>query len=605
MFHDRRTFAGALVELAALGAAACAFVFLGLGPGFLGSLLAFAALGGLAYLYTLGSRMRQAGADELLDADSRGHVLLLRAFSRDAQEVSRPVSDLAIGKLESRSTLTFEELLVDAFAPLGPPIAIGRPGEALPPLGAGRVYVADDAWQGKVRDLATHAARILLVFDATPGVQWEVLEIGSANAPRTVLVLPPPRLGDSTAPDAWRAAWDRLRADPRGSFLPPLPEDPLVCGFVFDEARRAEPIRAAAAEAGGRVSALVSAVNRRRVAVSLAQRARRSALRFGVRALWLGLVPISVAVLAANVLLAALPALEPVPLTIAIFSVAFVVLGRELAFLPGARAADLATPRDQVGRWRALLYLPAALVLALLLRECAVESFKVPSGSMQPTFAVGDHTMVVKLGHAARIPFTETRLYSGGPPQRGEVIVFDPPEPSDGAFIKRVIGLEGDVVEFVEGRPSINGWPVPRCLVGTHTIARDDLPGEQGELYLELLGDRRYLTFYERDGAIAGTQGPYRVAPGEVWVAGDNRLSSVDSRSWGAGRGAGVGIQAIRGHAARVWLRFEAREVPRPRLAWVDVDDPEAALESPLVEAVRKCARDAPSVTTPPPPAWP
>jgi signal peptidase I len=215
-----------------------------------------------------------------------------------------------------------------------------------------------------------------------------------------------------------------------------------------------------------------------------------------------------------------------------------------------------------LGRWRKgelREYAESILIavgVALLLRAFVVEAFKIPSGSMLPTLQIQDHIFVNKLAYGPTIPFTQTRLFARMPPQRGDVMVFQYPEKQTDDFIKRVIALEGDTLEVEAGHPILNGWKVPSCRVGPYefeeTVAA--LP-TRGDLYVEFLGEYSYLTLYE-EGHFEGRQGPYSVKPGEVWVLGDNRNNSSDSRAWYNQRGGGVPYPLIKGRALFVWLSF-------------------------------------------------
>jgi signal peptidase I len=166
-----------------------------------------------------------------------------------------------------------------------------------------------------------------------------------------------------------------------------------------------------------------------------------------------------------------------------------------------------------------------ALIGLLVARLLFFVPFKHPSGSMYPTIAAGEHLLVSAMDKT---------------PTRGAVLVFKYPEHPEQRFCKRVIGLAGDEVEVKLGRVYLNGWEVPRCLVGNH--AYDDAEGQhhEGERFLELLADATYLVFEEKGSLFGDVQGPYRVAQGEYFVMGDNRNNSHDSRMWFGGRGGGV-----------------------------------------------------------------
>jgi signal peptidase I len=244
-----------------------------------------------------------------------------------------------------------------------------------------------------------------------------------------------------------------------------------------------------------------------------------------------------------------------------------------------------------------------AVGVALLLRAFVVEAFKIPSGSMLPTLQIQDHIFVNKFAYGPSIPFTKTRLLSSLPPQYGDVMVFEFPDPVPSNprqdFIKRVIALEGDTLEVESGHPIINGWRVPNCRVGDYEFYEgDDASLKRGELYVEFLNEYSYLTLFE-EGHSESNQGPYTVKPGEVWVLGDNRNNSSDSRAWYGGRGGGVPYPNIKGRAMFVWWgvtpeRLLVHVLGKPRLPKVAPDA--------LARAVDKCVAERPPVeqTTPP-----
>jgi signal peptidase I len=264
----------------------------------------------------------------------------------------------------------------------------------------------------------------------------------------------------------------------------------------------------------------------------------------------------------------------------------------------------------RLGRWRksevreyaeAILM---AVAVAFALRTFVVEAFKIPSGSMIPTLMVGDHIFVNKFSYGPAIPYTHSRVWTSMPPKRGDVMVFAFPEHPEQDFIKRVIVIEGDKLEARGGHPIINGWEVPSCRVGTWMYNDYDSPitRHEGDLYVEYLGNESYLTFYDHaSGMFPEYQGPYFAKAGEVWVMGDNRNNSHDSRMWFGGRGGGVPFENIRGRALFVWLsvsdngmdwsREGAPVMGRPRL-------PPAAIG--LEPQLEQCLKNRPAVTTPP-----
>jgi signal peptidase I len=293
-------------------------------------------------------------------------------------------------------------------------------------------------------------------------------------------------------------------------------------------------------------------------------------------------------------------------------------LGYLVVLARGLRYAQRTAP------WKAwvaaLLGAGTPVLLALGTRAGVVEAFNTPSGSMAPTLLMGDHLFVEKLSYGPLIPGTRARLYSGLPPRRGDTMVFKFPENELQDFVKRAIALPGDTLEAVNGRPVINGFLAPHCRVGAFQYEARTLVS-----FVEFLGDRDYLTLFETDpdaepcgsdgtcadssltcrSGVCGTvQGPFVVGADEVWVMGDNRNNSHDSRSWRNGLGAGVPFANIKGRATFLWMSFgTGGSIRTDRIGMSLTGKPalsgqNAALAAPLAE----CLRNRPPVaqTTPP-----
>lgn len=176
-----------------------------------------------------------------------------------------------------------------------------------------------------------------------------------------------------------------------------------------------------------------------------------------------------------------------------------------------------------------------AAVVALFIRQFVVEAFKIPSGSMIPTLTIGDHLLVNKFIYGPRIPFTDTRLFTWKEPKRGDIIVFKYPENEDKNFIKRVVGLPGDKIEIKNGRLFINDEPVSIAPVGTSDEKREGTGYpyyDNPKLYDEQLGTVKHRIQYLHDQS-GYNFGPKIVPAESVFVMGDNRDNSQDSRFWG------------------------------------------------------------------------
>jgi signal peptidase I len=151
-----------------------------------------------------------------------------------------------------------------------------------------------------------------------------------------------------------------------------------------------------------------------------------------------------------------------------------------------------------------------AILIALFIRTFIIQAFKIPSGSMKPTFEIGDHILVSKFIYGIKIPFLRNTLIPIGDPQRGDIVVFIYPEDRSKDFIKRVIGVSGDTIEIRNKKIYLNGLPMN----DTYGVYTDDfiIPG----------------SIQPRDNF-----GPVTVRPGSIFVMGDNRDQSYDSRFWG------------------------------------------------------------------------
>jgi signal peptidase I len=173
-----------------------------------------------------------------------------------------------------------------------------------------------------------------------------------------------------------------------------------------------------------------------------------------------------------------------------------------------------------------------ALILALVIRTFVVQAFKIPSGSMEPTLEIGDYLLVNKFIYGIKIPFTSINLLPWKSPQRGDVIVFIYPLDPDKDFIKRVIGVGGDTVSIVNKKLYINGveTPDPRAVYTKNT---------------SLLGELQKLDNF----------GPVTVPPGNLFVLGDNRDRSFDSRFWGF-----VPLKDVLGKAFAIYWSWDSRE---------------------------------------------
>ncbi len=213
--------------------------------------------------------------------------------------------------------------------------------------------------------------------------------------------------------------------------------------------------------------------------------------------------------------------------------------------------------------WTAGLF-PVILVV-FILRSFLFEPFKIPSGSMVPTLLVGDLILVNKFHYGVRLPVINKKIIDNNPVKRGDVMVFRYPVDKRLDYIKRVVGLPGDEVAYLNQKLSINGQPVPTEAQGEHY---DDDSLSYSPMFLEKLGDAQHKMRVDPQRSAYYGPDPKRfpmaencryspegmvckVPPGHYFMMGDNRDNSQDSRFWGF-----VPDENIVGRAFLVWMNF-------------------------------------------------
>lgn len=204
------------------------------------------------------------------------------------------------------------------------------------------------------------------------------------------------------------------------------------------------------------------------------------------------------------------------------------------------------------------------IAIVFFLRSFVVEPFKIPSGSMIPTLLVGDLILVNKFGYGVRLPVVHWKILDVGDPQRGDVMVFRFPRDPSVDYIKRVVGVPGDTVEYLDKKLRVNGREVTLQAAGEYYDTERLTYSPQ---YSEKLGalPHKILTELEKPSFISAVDAfPHRerceylsngvrcvVPPGHYFMMGDNRENSLDSRYWGF-----VPEANIVGKAFFIWMNF-------------------------------------------------
>jgi signal peptidase I len=182
--------------------------------------------------------------------------------------------------------------------------------------------------------------------------------------------------------------------------------------------------------------------------------------------------------------------------------------------------------------WEYVKAIATALLLALFIRAYFVQAFKIPSGSMIPTLLIGDHILVNKFIYGTTIPFSDKRVLVFRKPEKGDIIVFKYPEDPSRDFIKRVMAVEGDVIESRNKVIYVNGTPLKEPYA-QHTD--------------------NYVRSRELD--VRDNFGPITVPKGKYFMMGDNRDQSYDSRYWGF-----VDRKEIKGEAFIIYWSWDSKK---------------------------------------------
>ncbi|MEE9493450.1 MAG: signal peptidase I [Gammaproteobacteria bacterium] len=190
------------------------------------------------------------------------------------------------------------------------------------------------------------------------------------------------------------------------------------------------------------------------------------------------------------------------------------------------------------------------ILAVLVLRSFLVEPFRIPSGSMMPTLLSGDFILVNKFAYGIRLPVLNKKVIEIGAPERGDVMVFRYPKDPGTDYIKRVVGLPGDRIQYKNKVLTINGEQVAQLPAGIYNGKGSAMSMSGAAVREEVLGEAKHqLLVISR---VSGKGADLVVPEGEYFVMGDNRDNSNDSRYWGT-----VPVENLVGKAFMIWMNFD------------------------------------------------
>ena len=209
--------------------------------------------------------------------------------------------------------------------------------------------------------------------------------------------------------------------------------------------------------------------------------------------------------------------------------------------------------RSWLKGWRELAFIIfLAAVTALLVRQFFLAPYHVPTESMQPTLVPGDFIFVSQVAYGFR--GTGSHKWASLDPQRGDIVTFYYPHRSETSYVKRVIGLAGDRIEFKNNKLIINGMP----LIYTVIDNKNDNPNfERFDIYEEKFGDLSWRVIFSKNETKKSSISPesFVVPPGEVFLLADNRARNDDSQGWGT-----VPTHQIFGRVSVIWLSLNRHQ---------------------------------------------
>jgi len=208
------------------------------------------------------------------------------------------------------------------------------------------------------------------------------------------------------------------------------------------------------------------------------------------------------------------------------------------------------------------------IFIVLLLRSFLVEPFRIPSGSMMPTLLVGDFILVNKYAYGIRLPVLNNKVLDIGKPERGDVFVFRYPLNPNIDYIKRVVGVPGDIIDYRDKVLYVNGQPMQKTTLCIYQGVGSGERETGSKEHVENLAGIEHATLTHPSapnlprGCEVLSRGPVKIPEGAYFAMGDNRDNSNDSRCWGL-----VAEKHLVGKAFAIWMHWDSNRDGLP-IAW-------------------------------------
>lgn len=191
-------------------------------------------------------------------------------------------------------------------------------------------------------------------------------------------------------------------------------------------------------------------------------------------------------------------------------------------------------------------------LIVLVLRSFIIEPFRIPSGSMYPTLEIGDFIVVNKFSYGVKLPVTQDTIIPVSKPERGDVVVFKYPKDPDVDYIKRVVGLPGDEIAYLNRTLYINGKPIEKKFIGKYRGTESGAVMNGADILEETFDNgETHQILNDMDKSSVDMQ-PVKVPDGHYFMVGDNRDHSNDSRFWGF-----VPEENLKGRAFGIWMNWD------------------------------------------------